>query len=70
MYSFLVLGMIPGTNVQISFLAWLTCLAILAVTVATFTISHRRRQQFKSLVSQLDSSLRKLHAKHPAQPAK
>ena len=29
MYSFLVLGLIPGTNVQISFQAWLVLLACL-----------------------------------------
>jgi hypothetical protein len=28
MYSFLVLGIIPGTNIQISFQAWLVMLAL------------------------------------------
>jgi len=29
MYTFLVLGLIPGTNVQISFQAWLAVMAML-----------------------------------------
>jgi hypothetical protein len=31
MYSILVLGLIPGTNIQISFQAWLAILAVLTL---------------------------------------
>lgn len=32
MYTFVVLGLIPGTNIQISFQAWLAMAAVLPVT--------------------------------------
>ncbi len=32
MYSFLVLGLIPGTNIQISFQAWLVIMPVLLVS--------------------------------------
>ncbi len=36
MYSFLVLGIIPGTNVAISFQAWLASVSSLALTIYCF----------------------------------
>ncbi|MDB5169058.1 MAG: hypothetical protein JWO41_414 [Candidatus Saccharibacteria bacterium] len=33
MYSLLVLGIIPGTDIQISFQLWLDCATVLAVVV-------------------------------------
>ena len=46
MYSFLVLGLIPGTNIQISFQAWLAIVAVLAIAVVKLksqTLRHLRR---------------------------
>lgn len=39
MYSFLVLGLIPGTNIQISFWAWMVLMAGLLIA---FKIYRRR----------------------------
>jgi hypothetical protein len=43
MYSFLVLGLVPGTNFQISFQDWLLMLACLPVIVMAFMLRHRLR---------------------------
>ncbi len=42
MYSFLVLGLIPGTNLQITFRSWL----VLAGWAVGATIAYRYRAQF------------------------
>jgi hypothetical protein len=36
MYSFLVLGLIPGTNIQLSFWAWLVIMPLLVVAGRKF----------------------------------
>jgi hypothetical protein len=36
MYSLLVLGLIPGTNIQIGFWAWIILTAILMITFALY----------------------------------
>jgi hypothetical protein len=41
MYSFLVLGFIPGTNIQISFVAWLVMLVGSPLAVLAFALRHR-----------------------------
>lgn len=42
MYSFFVLGQIPGTSITISFSAWLT-LCLLAATSYLWVHVHRRK---------------------------
>lgn len=42
MYSFLVLGLIPGTNIQISFQAWLVIMPLLAVFLFMLRVPLRR----------------------------
>jgi hypothetical protein len=44
MYSFIVLGIVPGTNIQISFQAWLLMLAGLVALIMVFIASHRLRR--------------------------
>lgn len=36
MYSFLVLGLIPGTNIQLSFWAWLVIMPLLVASIWKF----------------------------------
>ena len=43
MYSLLVLGLIPGTDIQISFWAWMVLMAGLLVA---FKLCHRRIMNF------------------------
>jgi hypothetical protein len=40
MYSFLVLGLIPGTNFQITFKAWLNIIGTLMVAVCSVYLRH------------------------------
>ena len=43
MYNFIVLGIIPGTNIQIGFYAWI----ILAITLFTlYYLFHKRIMDF------------------------
>jgi hypothetical protein len=42
MYTFLVLGLIPGTNIQISFQAWLVIMAVLPFAVRGLRSPMRR----------------------------
>jgi len=42
MYSILVLGLIPGTNIQISFKAWLIIVAGLLVLAPVLIVSLKR----------------------------
>jgi hypothetical protein len=68
MNSLLVLGLIPGTNIQIGFVAW----AILGVilTGTYFIIRARRPHRVIIVRCRPDTSLRKLDAiRHLAQPA-
>ena len=44
MYNVLVLGYVPGTNIQISFQAWLGVAAVVAGAVAILYIGRRQRQ--------------------------
>ena len=44
MYSVLVLGLIPGTNIQISFLAWLIITAIVSVIASIAWLEYKRHQ--------------------------
>jgi hypothetical protein len=43
MYSFLVLGLIPGTNIAISFQVWLV---VMVVALVGFMIVRKRIEQF------------------------
>jgi hypothetical protein len=42
MQELLVLGLIPGTNIQITFVAWLLLMCALAATVFA-SLAHRQR---------------------------
>ncbi len=57
MYTFLVLGQIPGTNIQISFQVWLVILAGLVLAVMAFTLSLRVRRAFKRQAMRLRQPL-------------
>ncbi|HEY1064116.1 MAG TPA: hypothetical protein VGE30_02335 [Candidatus Saccharimonadales bacterium] len=48
MYSLVVLGQIPGTNIRISFTAWLF-VGMLAVTAFAYIKVHRRSTTSLSL---------------------
>lgn len=41
MYSFIVLGIIPGTNLQITFIGWLITAEVLALTILIHKLSTR-----------------------------
>jgi hypothetical protein len=43
MYSLLVLGLIPGTNISISFQAWLAFFALLLLGHPLYQIYHRHQ---------------------------
>lgn len=45
MYTFLVLGLIPGTNIQINFYAWVIIMIGLAIS------AHRLRPRFVRALS-------------------
>ena len=44
MYSVLVLGLIPGTHIQISFQAWLAVTAIVLLVANLAWLEHKRHQ--------------------------
>jgi uncharacterized membrane protein YhaH (DUF805 family) len=49
MQTFFVLGLIPGTNIQISFQAWLGIMAFLISTIAIYRRRlHGRNETFSS----------------------
>ncbi len=67
MYSFLVLGLVPGTNVQISFQGWLVLMAVLAVATPVMWSGLKRRllaYQPVVLRTPLDAS-QLHHRRHP-----
>jgi hypothetical protein len=43
-YSVLVLGLIPGTNIQISFLAWLVITTIVCALASIAWLEYKHRQ--------------------------
>lgn len=62
MYSFLVLGMIPGTDIQINFTAW-SILAVIVLALVFWLPSERRRHQTRVNIMKIEAfnaSLRKL----------
>ncbi|MEO7364649.1 MAG: hypothetical protein ABIV43_04070 [Candidatus Saccharimonadales bacterium] len=63
MYTFIVLGLIPGTNVQITFDIWLQFVTLLAVYVA-LSVFSMRIYRFVKLTNQLLTApaRRQLHA--------
>lgn len=67
MYSFLVLGLIPGTNIQISFWAWLVLMALLAVAFKRY--KHYAAERIEAWWHQFDDidsakQRKPLHANH------
>jgi hypothetical protein len=48
MYSFLVLGLIPGTNIRITFSAWLALVAL--IVVAGLRIRFGRPQVVRQIL--------------------
>jgi hypothetical protein len=59
MYAFLVLGLIPGTNIQISFQAWLVIAPLLLV--AAIVLSPRVLKWWRKF-NEDQASRRPLHA--------
>jgi len=60
MYGLLVGGYLPGTNIQISFEAWLILAAVITVTIVTFRLlrkAHRHLVRLPLHASQLHSRL-------------
>ena len=57
MYSFLVLGLIPGTNLQINFQGWLN---LLGLSLVAGTLLHVRMR--RSLAAELINVRTPLHA--------
>ena len=43
MQSFFVLGLIPGTNIQINFFVWLSFFIVLAITAIALVLNYRRQ---------------------------
>jgi hypothetical protein len=60
MYSFLVLGLIPGTDIQISFAGWLLAASLV---LAAFIKLFWKPGSTKASTQTSDASLRKLDAK-------
>jgi hypothetical protein len=46
MYSFLVLGLVPGTNIQLSFQAWLIVVTVLLLLAPLIKILLKRLIEF------------------------
>ena len=70
MYSFIVLGLVPGTNFQITFQVWLD-VVLVAVMLALLIGIYRQRPVFGYLItrySPLDASL--LHRRSIMTPIK
>lgn len=63
MYSLLVLGLISGTNIQISFWAWII---IMATLIVAFKLLHKRIANFLidwwKRLDQIEGVRRPLHA--------
>ena len=54
MYTFLVLGLIPGTNIQISFWAWIIIMVL--VTLGAYRLRHRVTAYASKWWHQFDTS--------------
>jgi hypothetical protein len=61
MYSFLVLGLIPGTNIQISFQAWLGIMAAV-VAVLPFVAAFIKPHWHKRLAELAATEHQPVHA--------
>jgi len=61
MYSILVLGLIPGTHIQISFLAWLVAAAIAILLVGIVWLEHKHRQNGLVLSAHYPKHANQLH---------
>jgi|GEM_PF-1547022 len=69
MYSFLVLGLIPGTNIQISFQAWLVIMPVLLVVAILLKSPLRKLIDFGKAVAPheaMDASLLHHRLQHTA----
>jgi sulfite exporter TauE/SafE len=64
MYSFIVLGLVPGTNLQITFQGWLLILTAALLLILTLRAGM---QQLRSFVSTTDQLHQPVHARalHP-----
>ncbi len=62
MYNFIVLGQVPGTNVQISFQAWLVLMALLAImTPVVWAQLKRRWQELEAVIERQPLHASQLH---------
>ena len=63
MYSVLVLGYVPGTNIQISFQAWLVMAGVVgAITTAVF-LAHKHRRGLAARWQRLPLHASQLHTR-------
>lgn len=60
MYSFFVLGLIPGTNIQITFTMWLEFVLLLAATIYGVHYRHQRRHLPPSLSPEANERITQL----------
>lgn len=61
MYSFLVLGYVPGTNLQIGFQGFLNCLGVLLMVGTAFWLIRNRRFAVKLVPARQPLHATRLH---------
>ena len=61
MYSFIVLGIVPGTNIQISFLAWVVATMLAIVALSGVWLGLKRRPLDIKISSHLPLHASQLH---------
>jgi hypothetical protein len=61
MYSVLVLGMIPGTHIQVSFQAWLAVTTILSGIISILWLEHKNKQNALWLPAHYPKHANQLH---------
>lgn len=61
MYSILVLGLIPGTHIQITFLVWLAAAAIVGLLVSIVWFAHKRRYSDLCIAAHYPKHANQLH---------
>ena len=63
MYSFLVLGIIPGTNIQITFQGWITILGLLACGVGIYWLASHHKTLVASFTQRTVLYANQLHVR-------
>lgn len=65
MYSFIVLGLIPGTNIQINFWAWI--IIMIGLTVTAYKLRFRVVRLVSNWWGQLDNEAETRQPLHASQ---